>query len=281
MADKMKKVVSAASRRPDLGPANTASLLAVMSGLPAPLSLWKYQGANMPQRSVKPGSVRLAAIQLKSWMLTSIEPVGADIKRTAHTMGLQTSGIIRLPTSIKRWTVNRSPFVHAMSKTQYERREYNRLIEIFGEGTQSYDATNTLHFLRYLEHVLLPAHGGTSAWINLYSDEVVLPAAKPAPVKLRRAPIEFAGVVPAAAAALLDPPISSPDEGAADAAATEKAEASPIPDEGAADSVATAEAEVAEIEGAPASASIEESTEESAPGGGEEGGADGRGAARE
>jgi hypothetical protein len=61
---------------------------------------------------------------------------------------------------------------------QFQRFTHNRLIEIYGQPgatppTLSHDATKTVHFLRYLEHTILPAHAGARAKITLFSDEVL------------------------------------------------------------------------------------------------------------
>jgi len=126
--------------------------------------------------SAKPKVTRLASIQFKTWLKQASEQVGGDIRASAQHVGLKTSGLIRLPTRINRYNVLRSPFVNKKAFDQFEKREYNRLIEIFGEGTQSADATKTVYFLRYLEHTILPAHGGAArAKVTLYSDECIEP----------------------------------------------------------------------------------------------------------
>ena len=56
--------------------------------------------------------LRLASINYRSWVKPIIEDVGRDIERSALSMGLQPSGVIRLPTKTRRWSVLRSPFVH-------------------------------------------------------------------------------------------------------------------------------------------------------------------------
>mmetsp|Transcript_16464 Transcript_16464/g.52832 ORF Transcript_16464/g.52832 Transcript_16464/m.52832 type:complete len:144 (+) Transcript_16464:38-469(+) len=115
---------------------------------------------------------RLASIQLKGWIKQVIEAACDDVQKSTTSIGLRTSGTVRLPTERERWSVLRSPFVHKGAIDQYARLTYNRLIEIYGEGTQSHDATKTVHFLRYLEHTILPAHAGARAKVTLFSNEV-------------------------------------------------------------------------------------------------------------
>ena len=56
---------------------------------------------------------------------------------------------------------------------QFERRTHTRLIEFYGEGVASHDATKVVTFLRYLEQTILPAHSTARARVMLYSDERV------------------------------------------------------------------------------------------------------------
>lgn len=70
--------------------------------------------------------VRLAQVQLKSWVHVILEDVGRDIKRSAGQMGIQTSGVIRLPTKTTRWSVLRSPFVNKSAMDQVRGRPCRR-----------------------------------------------------------------------------------------------------------------------------------------------------------
>ena len=69
--------------------------------------------------SIRPANaIRMCSIQFKAWSKHIAEELGADIKRSSDAMGLMTSGIIRLPTARRRWSVRRSPFVHSKSHLQ-------------------------------------------------------------------------------------------------------------------------------------------------------------------
>ncbi|KAL1519850.1 hypothetical protein AB1Y20_023353 [Prymnesium parvum] len=120
-----------------------------------------------------PARTRLAQINLQGYAKIFLEDVCADVIRSAKKMEVQTSGIIRLPTRIQKFgDVLRSPFVHKGAVDQYEIRHHGRLIELYGDGATSADATKVVHFLRYLEHTILPAHQGTArARIMLFSHE--------------------------------------------------------------------------------------------------------------
>ena len=117
------------------------------------------------------GLQRLATVQLKSWVKHALEQCTDDVLRSAAQMDIQTSNVIRLPMRVRRWTVMRNPFVNKSAMDQFERRELNRLIEIYGTGPIGHDATKVVHFMRYLEHTLLPAHAAARAKITLYANE--------------------------------------------------------------------------------------------------------------
>mmetsp|Transcript_1442 Transcript_1442/g.2970 ORF Transcript_1442/g.2970 Transcript_1442/m.2970 type:complete len:162 (-) Transcript_1442:430-915(-) len=119
---------------------------------------------------------RLAQVNLKAHYKYHSVEVAEDVRTSALKMGLKVSGAIPLPTTIEKWSFLKSPFVHKKAWTQWERRTYNRIIEIYGEGTQSHDATKTVQFLRYLEHTILPANLGTNRLkVTLYSEECLEP----------------------------------------------------------------------------------------------------------
>uniref|UniRef100_A0A6T8B651 Small ribosomal subunit protein uS10 domain-containing protein n=1 Tax=Prymnesium polylepis TaxID=72548 RepID=A0A6T8B651_9EUKA len=116
--------------------------------------------------------VRLAQLNLRGMVKVLLEDVCADVLRSAKTMGVQTSGIIRLPTKTTKYSVLRSPFVNKGAQDQFETKQHGRLIEVYGAGPVSEDATKVVNFMRYLEHTVLPAHRGAArARIMLFSDE--------------------------------------------------------------------------------------------------------------
>ena len=54
-------------------------------------------------------------------------------------------GPIPLPTEIKKWTVNRSPFVYKNAREQFEMRVHKRLIEITDPRPKTIDALTNLN----------------------------------------------------------------------------------------------------------------------------------------
>ena len=53
-----------------------------------------------------------------------------QIIETAERHGVEITGPVPLPTQTRRYTVNRSTFVHSPSKEQFEMRIHKRLIEV-------------------------------------------------------------------------------------------------------------------------------------------------------
>lgn len=53
-------------------------------------------------------------------------------------------GPIPLPTEIKKYTVNRSPFIYKNTREQFEMRTHKRLIDIIGPSAKTIEALTTL-----------------------------------------------------------------------------------------------------------------------------------------
>ncbi len=64
---------------------------------------------------------------------------------TAERSGAKIMGPIPLPTEKKRYTVNRSTFVHKDSREQYEMRIHKRLIDIVDPTPRTIDALMSLN----------------------------------------------------------------------------------------------------------------------------------------
>ena len=63
---------------------------------------------------------------------------------TALRYDAKISGPIPLPTEIKKYTVNRSTFVHKDSREQYEMRVHRRLIDILNPSQKIIEALTNL-----------------------------------------------------------------------------------------------------------------------------------------
>ena len=86
----------------------------------------------------------------------------------------------------RRWWLPRSPFVHRKAIDQFERREHNRVIVFYGKEQIGDDSTKIVHFLRFMESTIIPAHAGARAKVTLYTEET-LDALPPPPAEPRSA----------------------------------------------------------------------------------------------
>lgn len=68
-----------------------------------------------------------------------------QIVDTALRNGAELEGPIPLPTEIRKYTVNRSSFVHKNAREQFEMRIHKRLIDILNPGPKIIDALTNLN----------------------------------------------------------------------------------------------------------------------------------------
>lgn len=67
-----------------------------------------------------------------------------QIMDTANRFDAKIVGPVPLPTEIKRWTVNRSTFVHKDAREQFEMRIHKRLIDIMSPNPKVIEALTNL-----------------------------------------------------------------------------------------------------------------------------------------
>ncbi len=70
----------------------------------------------------------------------SVRTIIDNVKKT----GVEVKGPVPLPTEIKRYTVNRSTFVHKDSREQFEIRVHKRLIDIYNPTSKTIDQLSSL-----------------------------------------------------------------------------------------------------------------------------------------
>jgi small subunit ribosomal protein S10 len=68
-----------------------------------------------------------------------------QIMDTATRLDAKVVGPVPLPTEIKRWTVNRSTFVHKDAREQFEMRIHKRLIDILNPAPKVIEALTNLN----------------------------------------------------------------------------------------------------------------------------------------
>ncbi len=67
-----------------------------------------------------------------------------QIMDTAQRFDATVVGPVPLPTELKRWTVNRSTFVHKNAREQFEMRIHKRLIDILSPSAKVVEALTNL-----------------------------------------------------------------------------------------------------------------------------------------
>ena len=83
-------------------------------------------------------------IKLRGYDHKVIDNSVKQIIDTVLRYGAEISGPIPLPTEIRKYTVNRSTFVHKDSREQFEMRIHKRLIDIFDPSSKVTDALMNL-----------------------------------------------------------------------------------------------------------------------------------------
>ena len=79
-------------------------------------------------------------IRLRAYDSKLLDTSTSGIINTANRTGAKVRGPIPLPTRIKKFTVNKSPFIDKKSRDQFEIRTHNRLLDIIDPTPQTVDA---------------------------------------------------------------------------------------------------------------------------------------------
>src|SRR5258708_32136134 len=79
-------------------------------------------------------------IRLKAFDYRVRDQSATEIVDRARRTGARIAGPIPLPTTISRYTVNRSPHVDKKSREQFEMRTHKRLLDILEPSSQTVDA---------------------------------------------------------------------------------------------------------------------------------------------
>lgn len=84
-------------------------------------------------------------LRIKAYDSKLIDNSARQIVDTAKRHDAEVVGPIPLPTEIKKYTVNRSTFVHKNSREQFELRVHKRLIDILNPGQSIIEALSHLN----------------------------------------------------------------------------------------------------------------------------------------
>ena len=84
-------------------------------------------------------------IRISAYDHKVIDASAKQIIDTVVRQGCELLGPIPLPTEIRKYTVNRSSFVHKDAREQYEMRVHKRLIDILSPNPKVIDALTNLN----------------------------------------------------------------------------------------------------------------------------------------
>lgn len=84
-------------------------------------------------------------IKIRAYDHKIIDSATETIIKTAERTGAKVLGPVPLPTEKRRYTVNKSTFVHKTSRDQYEMRIHKRLLDIVNPSESTIDSLMTLN----------------------------------------------------------------------------------------------------------------------------------------
>ncbi|EKD46995.1 MAG: hypothetical protein ACD_66C00265G0005 [uncultured bacterium] len=84
-------------------------------------------------------------IKIRAYDHKLIDTASDTIIKTVKRTGADAIGPVPLPTEKRRYTVNRSTFVHKKSRDQYEMRVHKRLIDIVNPGETTVESLMSLN----------------------------------------------------------------------------------------------------------------------------------------
>ena len=84
-------------------------------------------------------------IKIRAYDHKIIDQATKTIIDTAHRSGVKVRGPIPLPTEKKKYTVNKSTFVHKDSREQFEIRVHKRLVDIIDPISKTIDDLMSLN----------------------------------------------------------------------------------------------------------------------------------------
>ena len=84
-------------------------------------------------------------IKIRAYDHKIIDKATETIVKTVERSGAKVLGPVPLPTEMRKFTVNRSTFVHKTAREQYEMRIHKRLIDIVEPSERTVDSLMSLN----------------------------------------------------------------------------------------------------------------------------------------
>ncbi|MDB5274956.1 MAG: rpsJ [Chitinophagaceae bacterium] len=96
-------------------------------------------------KTAEPAAEPKLRIRVRAYEHKILDLSVKSIMDTANRFDAKIVGPVPLPTEIKRWTVNRSTFVHKDAREQFEMRIHKRLIDILSPSPKVIEALTNLN----------------------------------------------------------------------------------------------------------------------------------------
>jgi small subunit ribosomal protein S10 len=96
-------------------------------------------------KKVKKAETHRVRIKIRAYDHKIIDQSTRTIIDTAERTGVKVVGPVPLPTEKKKWTVNRSTFVHKAAREQFEMRIHKRIVDILDPNAKTIDALTSLN----------------------------------------------------------------------------------------------------------------------------------------
>lgn len=84
-------------------------------------------------------------IKIRAFDHSIIDQSTRTIMETAERTGASIAGPVPLPTEKRKWTVNKSTFVHKDARDQFEMRIHKRLLDVIDPTAKTIEALSSLH----------------------------------------------------------------------------------------------------------------------------------------
>ena len=98
-----------------------------------------------PTKAVAKESTSRIRIKIRAFDHKIIDQATRTIIDTAERTGARVVGPVPLPTEKKKWTVNRSTFVHKNAREQFEMRIHKRIVDILDPNAKTIEALTSLN----------------------------------------------------------------------------------------------------------------------------------------
>jgi small subunit ribosomal protein S10 len=102
----------------------------------------KAKGAS---KAVSPEEIQKIRIRLSAYESKILDASVKQIMDTAARYDATIAGPVPLPTEIKKYTVNRSSFVHKNAREQFEMRIHKRLVDILNPSNKIIESLTNLN----------------------------------------------------------------------------------------------------------------------------------------